>query len=538
MAKTKQKTSMQEMLEEAIVPKDQAPFAIPEKWCWVKLGTITEILAGGTPSRADKNYWGKGIPWVKISDMHDKFVFNTEEQITLNGLQNSSAKLLPKGTLLFSIFATIGAISILGIEACTNQAIVGLKLNHNVETSYIYFALFLLKDNIKLEGKGVAQKNINQSVLKGINVPIAPLSEQKRIVDKIESLFSRLDEAKDFIQKSLDEFEDRKAAVLHKAFNGELTESWRKEKLCIKDYGRYLLKDCCKMFSGGTPSRKNKDFYDGNIPWIKTGEINWNYIVDSEEKISELGLKNSAAKIAPKGSILLAMYGQGLTRGRAAVLDIEATTNQAVCVMIPDDKLYNKYLFYYFMANYWHLREKAVGGNQPNYNSKIIGDFVLYLPSIQEQQEIVRILDNFFEKEDKSKELLDMIDQIEEMKKSILARAFRGQLGTHSDDDEPAIELVKKILIEDNNVHCDKLEITKGKYKVREKKQMSKTILEALLSNGNKTTPEKLKQETGLTIDEFYERLKELVDLNKVREIKEEGESYLEVIDEDRPFKN
>lgn len=534
MAKVKQKKSVQEMLEEAIVSKDQAPFAIPKNWCWVKLGTITEILAGGTPSRADKNYWGKGIPWVKISDMHDKIVVKTEEEITLDGLKNSSAKLLPKGTLLFSIFATIGAISILGIEACTNQAIVGLKLNPNVETSYIYFALFLLKDNIKLEGKGVAQKNINQSVLKGINVPIAPLAEQKRIVDKIELLFSRLDEAKDLIQKSLDEFEDRKSAILHKAFNGKLINNL--------EYSNKYLNEICTVITDGTHQTPKYTDQSGYVflssKNVRTGKINWDDVKYIPEELHE----QLYSRIAPQlDDILLAKNG---TTGIAAIVDKDVIFDIYVSLALlrPRKEVVDpKYLLYMINSpdtkEYFDASLKGIG--VPNLHLKYIRNTLIPIPlDIKNQQEIVRILDEFFEKEDKSKELLDMIDQIEEMKKSILSRAFRGELGTHSDTDEPAIELLKNMLIEDNNVHCDKLEIAKRKDVVREKKHMGKTILEALINNGNRLTPEKLKQETELPIDEFYDKLKELIDLNKIREVREERESYLEAIHEDRSLKN
>ena len=174
---------------------------------------------------------------------------------------------------------------------------------------------------------------------------------------------------------------------------------------------------------------------------------------------------------------------------------------------------------------------KSDAVNQSNINAKKIAEFSFKLPTLEEQQEIVRILDNFFEKEDKSKELLDMIDQIEEMKKSILARAFRGELGTHSDTDEPAIDLVKRILMKDdinNNIDQEKKHKRSAEIAME-----SKTILE-VLSKGSKMTPEKLKEETELNIDEFYNELKKLVDTNKVKEIREDEEVYLEVVNEDR----
>ena len=527
MAKVKQIKSMQERLEEAIVPKEQAPFAIPENWCWVKLGAITEILAGGTPSRANKNYWGNGIPWVKISDMQDKVVSTTEEEITLEGLRNSSAKILPKGTILFSIFATIGAISILGIEACTNQAIVGLKLNQDIETNYIYYALLLFKDVIKLAGKGVAQKNINQSVIKGIELPLAPITEQKRIVDKIESLFSRLDEAKELIQKSLDEFEDRKSAILHKAFNGEFIRFQSNKTVKISEVAKVnprTVKVIC-----------NDDDMVSFVPMRAVSEISGTV---QEEMNEKYGKVKKGFTYFEQGDVLFAKITPCMENGKCFIAQNLKNgfgfASTEFYVFKCGENIYNKYLWYIlrdrgFRSNAAQVMTGAVG--QQRVPKSYLENYSILLPSVDEQREIVRILDNFFEKEDKSKELLDMIDQIEEMKKSILARAFRGELGTHSDADEPVIELVRKILLEndmDNNIGLKK----KSK-RAEEIVMESRTIME-VLSNGNKITPEKLKEETGLNIDEFYDELKKLVNSNMVKEIREDGEVYLEAINENR----
>ena len=246
----------------------------------------------------------------------------------------------------------------------------------------------------------------------------------------------------------MDSFETRKAAILHKAFTGELTAKWRAEHgKNISGWKVYSLKDCCRIGSGGTPSRKSPEYYKGNIPWIKTGEIDWNEIDDAEEKISDSAIENSSAKLYEPGAVLVAMYGMGVTRGRAAILQVPAATNQAVCVLQPADYLLNKYLFYYFMCNYWDIREQAVGGNQLNLSGTIIGKFQISIPSMEEQLEIVRILDSILAKEQQAKEAAEaVLEKIDLLKKSILARAFRGELGTNDPTEESAVELLREIL--------------------------------------------------------------------------------------------
>jgi len=183
-------------------------------------------------------------------------------------------------------------------------------------------------------------QGIRVETIKDIPIPLPPLPEQQRIVDLIESLFERLDRAKELVQNALDSFEKRKSSILHKAFTGEITAKWREENgiYFAQNWVETKLKDVCKITSGGTPSRAIAEYYTGNIPWIKTGELNWNYIYDSEEKITQEALGNSSAKIFPVGTVLVAMYGQGLTRGRASILAIEATTNQADLWIAPSQK--------------------------------------------------------------------------------------------------------------------------------------------------------------------------------------------------------
>ena len=313
------------------------------------------------------------------------------------------------------------------------------------------FLFYYLPDPLKKINDAtpsVTVKHLSTKTLAITPVPVPPLPEQQRIVNRIESLFAKLDEAKQKAQDALDSFETRKAAILHKAFTGELTALWRKEHgVGMESWTSHPLKNVAQIGSGGTPSRKNSQYYLGNILWIKTGEIYWNYIYDSEEKITEEAIADSSAKLYPAGTVLVAMYGQGLTRGRAAILGVPATTNQAVCALQPCDCLEKRYLYYYFMANYWEYREKAVGGNQPNYSATMIGKWIINIPSVLEQAEIVRILDDLLAKEQQAKDAAEgVLEQIDLIKKAILTRAFRGELGTNDPGEESAVELVKRVI--------------------------------------------------------------------------------------------
>ncbi|WP_423710005.1 restriction endonuclease subunit S [Undibacterium sp. WLX3042] len=146
--------------------------------------------------------------------------------------------------------------------------------------------------------------------------------------------------------------------------------------------------DICKVTSGGTPDRTNLEFWNGNIPWIKTGEINYTTIYSAEEYITELGLKNSSTKLIPAGSVLMAMYGQGITRGKVALLGIDACLNQACLAMLPNNELDKYFLFYFFSKEYENLRLLVQEGTQKNLNAGIVKEILLPLPPMDEQVEI------------------------------------------------------------------------------------------------------------------------------------------------------
>lgn len=210
------------------ISEDEIPFDIPESWEWARLNDISSITSGGTPARANSSFWNGNIPWVKIGDIRNKYIFTTEEKISEQGLNSSSAKIFPKGTILYTIFATIGTVGILNIDAATNQAVAGVTFFGEYSRDYMYYVLIGLKDILVSKGKGMAQMNINLTILKNTPIPIPPLAEQKRIVEKIEELMPLIEEygkAEEQLSKLNAEFPDKLCkSILQQAVQGKLTE--------------------------------------------------------------------------------------------------------------------------------------------------------------------------------------------------------------------------------------------------------------------------------------------------------------------------
>lgn len=442
MPKKKTALTIEERLQQALVPAEEQPYEVPENWVWVRLiGNVNSCLDGyrkpiNSSERAKRvgkvPYYGATgqVGWI------DDYL--TNEHLVLLGEDGAPFLDLLKDKA-YIIFG----------EAWVNNHAHILK-SYFGEIGNVFLMHYLNMVDYKDYVKGTTRLKLTQGSMQLMPFPLPPLSEQQRIVERIEELFAKLDEAKERLQEVADSFAVRKAAILHKAFTGELTKQWRLENgVSDESWEEKKLGEICKIGSGGTPSRKHAEYYNGNIPWIKTGELAWNVITEAEEYITEEAVLNSSAKMHCAGSVLVAMYGQGLTRGKAAILGINATTNQAVCSLKPLELLMSEFLFYYFMKNYWQFREEAVGGNQPNYSAKMISSWIISLPTITEQHEIVRLIDDLLARERAAQQAAEQaLASIDLMKKSILARAFRGELGTNKASEASALELLKQVLAE------------------------------------------------------------------------------------------
>ena len=388
------------------------PYKLPTGWKWCKQSEVCKLVDG--EKIADKEY-----PYLEV-----KYLRGTKEKSFV-----TSGKLIKKGTKVILVDGeNSGEVFTVPEDGFMGSTFKALSIQ-NVDENYLQFFIQTKKDLYRNNKKGSAIPHLNKELFFNMPFPLPPtLAEQQRIVNRIETMFAKLDEAKEKAQNVVDNFETRKAAILHKAFNGQLKID--NEELTVADWEDTTIGECCKLGSGGTPSKSHPEYYEnGIIPWLKTGEIDWNDIYDVEERITNEGVENSSAKIFPSESVVVAMYGMGVTRGKAAIIKIPTTTNQAVCVLQPNEKLNNRFLFYYFMCNYWQIREQSVGGNQLNLSGKIIASFPIKLPPLNYQLSIVNFLDIVLEKESRAKEAAGtVLDQIALLKKSILARAFRGEL--------------------------------------------------------------------------------------------------------------
>ena len=427
------------------VPAEEQPYPIPENWCWTRMNYIAQWGSGGTPSRKIPLYYQGTIPWIKTGELNDDYIFETEEHISDDAIAHSSAKLFPINTIVIAMYgATIGKVGILGIKATTNQACACGVASSAVYFKYLFYYACSEKDNFVKKGKGGAQPNISQEIIKAHEIPIPPLAEQQRIVDRIESLFAKLDEAKEKAQAVVDGFELRKSAILHKAFTGELTERWRrKHDISLADWKQVKFGDLGVLERGRSKHRPRNDpkLFGGKYPFIQTGDVarSGMYVVEHSQTLSEIGMEQS--RIFPKDTLCITIAAN---IGDVAILTYDCCFPDSVVGFTPNGLTSSKFIYFMMSTIQRELEANAPATAQKNINLKILNDLMINLPSMNEQKEILAVLENIFEKQQQAKAAAEaVLAQIDTMKKAILARAFRGELGTNDPAEEWAGELVK-----------------------------------------------------------------------------------------------
>jgi Restriction endonuclease S subunits len=266
--------------------------------------------------------------------------------------------------------------------------------------------------------------------------PLPPIAEQRRIVARLDSLLAQSKAARAELNKALALAKRQRQAVLAKAFSGELTQDWREERETAFNAGNAweetTLEALAEVGTGATPKRGNPKYYEnGTIPWVTSAVVNDLVVTRAEELITQVALEETNCKVFPKGTILLAMYGEGKTRGQVTILGIEAATNQALAAIRikPQSRILQDFVLWFLRSNYLMLRQQAAGGVQPNLNLRIIKNISVPLPSLEEQKEIVKRVEAAFAQietmENEAKKALALAERLEQ---ATLAKAFQGQL--------------------------------------------------------------------------------------------------------------
>jgi type I restriction enzyme S subunit len=409
-----------------------------EDWIEIELGNVLHTTSGGTPSRRNPDYYSGSIPWVKSGELNQNTILETEEYISEEAVKNSSAKIFPKGTLLIALYgATIGKLAFLGIEAATNQAVCGIFKNDAIESKFLYYFLFHNRRKLVEKGAGGAQPNISQTILKNLPIVIASLPEQRAIVARIEELFSELDHVISNLKSAQAKLEIYRQAVLKKAFEG--------------NYSMIQVGELFDFLGGGTPSKNQSEFWNGEIPWASVKDIKGECLKDTKDHISEMGLKKSSSTIASKGEVILITR---ISPGKAILTNIDVAINQDLKVVKPKNQVNNKYTFYLFKSIENTCLKLSSGTTVKGINLQNLKSIKIPKIEFELQTQIVQEIESRLSVADKLAETIQTnLLKSESLRQSILKKAFEGKLLSEAElavcrkeaDWEPADRLLERI---------------------------------------------------------------------------------------------
>ncbi|WP_429906667.1 restriction endonuclease subunit S [Heyndrickxia coagulans] len=466
---------MEELLEEALVPEEEQPYEVPVNWVWTKLGKIANYHNGKAFKPTD---WSdKGRPIIRIQDLTGT---NKGEPHFFEG-QIDKKHEIKSGDLLISWSATLGAYIWKGEEAVLNQHI--FKVESFINKKYHYYLMQNLISSLYSKTHGSGMVHVTKKVFDEIPVPLPNLKEQKRIADKVERLLSKIDEAKRLIEEAKETFELRRAAILDKVFQGELTRKWREQHPEIESaevlYNKIIrftkpknvssnveqklnIPDTWKMVRLGEvvqvnpPKKKLEEISDQQIctfvpmPAVsdKTGKIE-----SPEEK--EYAKVKKGYTFFLENDVLFAKITPCMENGKSAIAKNLKNGfgfgSTEFHVLRTNEYINERYLHYLVRSKKFRLEAKgemtgAVG--QQRVPKEFLVNYPFPLPPKEEQNAIVDILDEIFTRDDIAYRIIETKYELETLKQSILSKAFRGELGTNDPTEESAIELLKEVLQE------------------------------------------------------------------------------------------
>jgi type I restriction enzyme, S subunit len=398
---------------------------LPPRWAKSTLGEVGQYLNG---RGFKKSEWREaGRPIIRIqnltgSSQHFNY-FDGEPEDHYTARQ---------GDVLVSWAATLGVFVWQGPEAVINQHI--FKVHSHIDAAFHRYLLLSVLDDLRRETHGSGMVHITKTRFEQTPVAIPPLAEQRRIVAVIEEQMSRLDAAERLLADTHHRLRRLRSALLSSILDGP--------------WPLVRIGNVASVGGGATPKRGHVGYWkDGTIPWVTSGQLTEPFVREPAALITEEALRGTSVKLWPKHTLLVALYGEGKTRGHCSELLIEATTNQAcAAILLKDDSVDRAYVKLFFAASYDAHRRLASGGVQPNLSLGLIKNLTFPHPPIEEQRQIVTATEQRLSLGNALTEALDRaLRRSSALRRSILEQAFAGRLVPQDPSDEPASVLLERI---------------------------------------------------------------------------------------------
>ncbi|EJK5884570.1 restriction endonuclease subunit S [Salmonella enterica] len=415
---------------------------LPEGWVVTNLQNIANWGSGGTPSRSHDEYYNGNIPWIKTGDLGPKLITEASEYITDAGVKNSSAKYFPKGSVAIAMYgATIGKTSILGIDATTNQACaVGTPIKDITSSIFLYYFLLNEKNTFIKKGKGGAQPNISQAVIKEHPLSLPPYAEQKIIAEKLDTLLAQVDSTKACLERIPQILKRFRQAVLAAVVNGKAVNIDTDENTLT------TLGNIAKNIKYGTSKKCSET--QGSTAVLRIPNIGPGYIINSNLKYADFDQKELVTLTLKEGDLLLIRSNGSVDLvGKVAVISENDTeylyAGYLIRVRLDKERAAPKYISYCLQSPQLrqvieNIARSTSGVN--NINSKELASLEIPLTPLPEQHEIVRRVEQLFAWADTiEKQVNNALTRVNSLTQSILAKAFRGELTAQWRAENPSL---------------------------------------------------------------------------------------------------
>lgn len=356
------------------------------EWKEYKLGEIIKIVGGGTPKTSECRYWNGNIPWLSVVDFNNdrKYVYETEKHISVEGLNNSSTKILSKGDIIISARGTVGAMAMLGKDMAFNQSCYGIQPTKLVDRDYLYYLLFSSIQELKHNSHGGVFDTITRDTFDTIEILLPSLKEQKRIA----SILSSLDDKIDLLHQENKTLEAMAETLFRKWFIEDAKEEWKDG----------TLDDILSVKGGTTPSTKEAKFWDGDIAWTSPKDIttlNGIYLFDTERKITQEGLKQISSGLLPAGTLLMSSRAPV---GVLAYAEIPLAINQGYIAIIDDKGYVKEFIYLWLKVNMDMVHSYANGSTFMEISKSAFKSLSLLIPPKHVVNEFCRSIKPIFEK--------------------------------------------------------------------------------------------------------------------------------------------
>ena len=418
----------------------QQQLELPKGWIIKKISELTKSYSGGTPSTSVKDYWNSNdVPWIKSGEIKDNIIKESQSFIAKKGYENSSAKLYPKETILVAITgATTGKTAYLLTGACGTQNVFGILPCESIFQKYLWYFMRNYYSKMLAKVIGTAQKHVNGTIIKNTPIPLPPLNEQKRIVSKIEELFSKIDSTKQSLEHTKLQLEQYRHSLLKSAFEGKLTEKWREQNNIKQGYRSDVLGNLILFSKNGFTGKPNES--KKGIPRLGIETITQSdsiYVNETMHKFIEIPTSKIDRYRAKEGDLFVCRQnGNQNYVGKCAIF------KEIISPMIFSDSLIQfrvnmKLIFPAYLAFFINSH---LGNNQlEKFRTTTAGNFsingtnmkkiIIEHPSIEEQKQIVSQIEQDFSLIENTSQIVNStLQQLETMKISILKQAFSGKL--------------------------------------------------------------------------------------------------------------